>query len=66
MTMVEVRPVTAADHDALARFSCRSWAHPWTDDVETTIRHLADELELTGTLVARGVWAGGELLAVVV
>jgi GNAT superfamily N-acetyltransferase len=66
MKPVEVRPVTTADRGALARFSCRTWAHPWTDEVESTIHHLADELELTDTLVARGVWAGGELLAVVV
>jgi hypothetical protein len=66
MTTIEVRPVTAADRHALARFSCRSLAHPWTDEVETTIHHLADELELTDSLVARGVWAGGDLLGIVV
>jgi hypothetical protein len=66
VTALEVRPVTAADRDALARFSCRSWTHPWTDDVETTIHCLADELERTESLVALGIWAGSELLAVVV
>jgi len=66
MTTVEIRPVTAADSDALARFSCRSLADPWTDEVETSIHHLADELERTDNIVARGVWTGEELLAVVV
>lgn len=66
MTPVEVRPVTAADRHALAHFSCRSWGQPWTDEVERTIHHLADELELTDTLLVRGVWAADELLAVVV
>ncbi len=66
MTGVEVRPVTAADRDALTRFSCRSLAHPWTDAVEATVHVLADELEVTGSLVARGIWAGTELLAVIV
>lgn len=66
MTTIEVRPVTAADRDALARFSCRSLAHPWTDEVERTIHQLTDELELTDSLVARGVWDGGELLAIAV
>jgi hypothetical protein len=66
MTAIEVRPVTAADREALARFSCRSLAHPWTDEVETTIHHLADELEMTDSLVARGIWDGADLLGVVV
>lgn len=66
MTAVEVRRVTAADHDALARFSCRSWAHPWTDEIETSIHHLADELERSDILNAWGIWAGEDLLAVVV
>lgn len=65
MTTVEVRPVTAADHDTLATFSCRSWAHPWTDEIEASIHHLADELALTESVVARGIWNGDDLLAVV-
>lgn len=63
---VEVRPVTAEHREALATFSCRAWAEPWTAEVEATIHCLADELELSDAMVARGLWAGDELLAVVV
>lgn len=62
----ELRSITAADRTALARFSCRSWGEPWTDEVEATIHGLADELEQSAALNARGLWAGDQLVAVVV
>ena len=66
MIATEVRQVTPTDGDALRRFSCRSWAHPWTADVEASIHCLADELERSASLVAWGLWSDDELRAIVV
>ncbi len=63
---IEVRPVTQADREALARFSCRVWGKPWTAEVESTIHCVADELELSNVMTARGLWSGDALIAVVV
>jgi GNAT superfamily N-acetyltransferase len=62
----EVRPITTDDRPCLSRFSCRSWGQPWTDDVEASIHVLADELEHTDSLIARGVWVADALVAVAV
>jgi GNAT superfamily N-acetyltransferase len=65
VTPVDICPVTAADRDALARFTCREWARPWTAAVEATVHCLADELAHSRALQARGAWVGDELVAVV-
>lgn len=62
----ELRPITSADRGVLERFSCRSWAEPWTADVEASIRCLADELPLSEAIAAQGLWAGEALVALVV
>lgn len=63
---LDVRPLTADDNKALAQFSCRSFAEPWTDLVQEMIREqLAAELRLADDIEARGLWMDDRLVGVV-